>query len=428
MRAIIISDLHLGDPACGLVAAPSPGSPYVLGPAFLSLRAQIGTGCDYLIIVGDLFDFSIAGWAGAYEAARVFFCAIAAHQLTRQVIYLPGNHDFSFLHVLLHEINVINQIKAGQPPKKRWSIPAVLDDHESCTARGVLQLPMVSGEPGSYGGLFLDALAGTHADGKPNLTFNVAYPNLYLTTANAEHILITHGQYLQDYWAFMAEFAKEITGDDLKLAGGTVPSIEDLVAINFPLNELASSGIGQAGPLTVVAQQVESEVKAGNFQRVERYVRKLERWIDDKATFSAWRFIKEPASDAALKIAANKVLEGLKQIDAARYDKEFATKEAVQRRFLRYYRASLMEAHELRSEHGVDVGVPTRFLFGHTHEPIPWGDPKAPGVYVVDTAQRVTLHNMGGWLWRHGVEPGSTPIGAEVFVYETDTGMMSVTV
>lgn len=428
MRAIIISDLHLGDPACGLVAASSATSAYELGPAYLSLRTQIGTGCDYLIIVGDLFDFSIAGWAGAYEAARVFFSALARDGLTRQVIYLPGNHDFSFLHVLLHEINVIKQIKDGQPPKKRWSIPAVLDDRASSANRGVVNLPKVSGQPGSYGGLFLDALAGTHADGKPNVTFNVAYPNLYLTTADGEHILVTHGQYLQDYWAFMAEFAKEIAGDDLKLGGGTVPSIEDLVAVNFPLNELASSGIGQAGPLTVVAQQVEAEVKAGEFGRVEKYVRRLQSWIDAKATFSAWRFIKEPASDAALKFAADKMLAGLKQIDAARYDKEFATKETVQRRFLRYYRASLMEAQELRSEHAVDVGVPTHFLFGHTHEPIPWGDPSAPGVYVTDTAQRVTLHNMGGWLWRHGIAPGASRIGAEVFVYETGSGMMSVTV
>lgn len=76
MRMAIVSDTHFGDQMCTLVDHDKPfegdGSPRP-GVKYGAFVEKAGTDNDYLILLGDIFDFSIVGYARAYEMAKAFF-------------------------------------------------------------------------------------------------------------------------------------------------------------------------------------------------------------------------------------------------------------------------------------------------------------------------------------------------------------------
>ena len=110
MKLSIISDTHFGDPACGLVKKNAEGAGYKIGPKYNEFKKNVGTKNNYLILLGDIFDFSITSYAEAYAASQIFFSQIVADNITDEIIYVPGNHDFEFWHWVENEVNVINQI------------------------------------------------------------------------------------------------------------------------------------------------------------------------------------------------------------------------------------------------------------------------------------------------------------------------------
>ena len=77
MKTIVaLSDLHLGDPASAL-------GPDLAGAAALSWfrngLAELGIErVDYLVLIGDVLDFSVASFREAYSSARRFFTALRA--------------------------------------------------------------------------------------------------------------------------------------------------------------------------------------------------------------------------------------------------------------------------------------------------------------------------------------------------------------
>jgi 3',5'-cyclic AMP phosphodiesterase CpdA len=110
MRVAVVSDVHFGDDLCTLVATGPDGEPS-LGPAYAALRRIVGH-VDYLILLGDILDFSVASYQEAYRAARAFFVQAQEDLLAREYVYVPGNHDFDIWHTVEHQVNVINQLKA----------------------------------------------------------------------------------------------------------------------------------------------------------------------------------------------------------------------------------------------------------------------------------------------------------------------------
>src|SRR5262245_54211312 len=160
VRLAVISDVHFGDDLCTLVTAGADGQP-TTGPAYLPLRRALGR-VDYLVLLGDILDFSVASYEDAYRAARAFFMRVQEDELAQEIVYVPGNHDFDIWHTVEHQVNVINQLKQGQLPRAfRRSVPGVLDDRASASC-GRLVLPDVVPRPewhenrSAYGNLFLD--------------------------------------------------------------------------------------------------------------------------------------------------------------------------------------------------------------------------------------------------------------------------------
>ena len=71
MRFAIISDTHFGDDTCALVSKKD--NKIVKGLKYDEFKNAAGQGNDYLILAGDILDFSITNYETAYRYAQFFF-------------------------------------------------------------------------------------------------------------------------------------------------------------------------------------------------------------------------------------------------------------------------------------------------------------------------------------------------------------------
>jgi UDP-2,3-diacylglucosamine pyrophosphatase LpxH len=428
VRVAILSDSHFGDDLCTLVVE-SPGEPPRLGPAYPALARAVGR-ADYVVLLGDVLDFSVASFEKAYRHAKVFFTALQSDGLAGQLIYIPGNHDFDIWNIVEHQVNVINQLKQGELPRAfKRSVPGVIDDRRG-EATGGLVLPRVTPKPEwhdngtKYGNLFLDHITrvrssrrGVRSEGR-KLTFNFVYPNLYLVSDTGESVLLTHGHYFEAYWALASDWLVRIAGDALAVETPGQLNLQELVGMNLPLNQLACTGIGQAEPLTALVRRLQRDIEAGRLADVARFLDRLEaRILADRSGLSR---IRRAAERYVVRRIKQWVLAWLATHPQARYSRLFLSQPAVRERFRRYYRHSLNELSQLAGQHGIRVPVPSHVVFGHTHQPIPWGTDEL--VDDID-GHAVRFCNTGGWLLKPDVE--GEFVGAEVVVYESGRGFRS---
>lgn len=428
MKIAILSDTHFGDDLNTLVVE-SPGRPATLGPGYQALARAVGR-VDYLVLAGDVLDFSVASFEKAYRHAKTFFTALQADGLARQIVYIPGNHDFDIWNIVEHQVHVINQLKQGELPRAfSRSVPGVIDDRRRVGADGLV-LPRVAAKPQwhdngtKYGNLFLDnitrvkaARPGVRSDGR-KLTFNFVYPNLYLVGANGESVLVTHGHYFESYWAVASDWIVRLAGDDLPLEVPGEMNLQELVGINLPLNQLACTGVGQAEPLTAYVRQIQRDVDAGRLHRVAKLFDRLEAQL--LARNSSRSFIRRRVEAYVIRRLRRWLMSTLESHPHVRYSRLFLTDPAVRARFRRYYRHSLNELAQLSRDQGITVPPPSHVIFGHTHQPIPWG----AGELEDDIdGHKVHFCNTGGWLMK---DDGTAAFhGAEVVVYDTATGFGS---
>jgi UDP-2,3-diacylglucosamine pyrophosphatase LpxH len=426
MRVAVVSDTHFGDPLCTLVSPGKPGEEPSVGPAYEPLARALGS-VDYLVLLGDILDFSAASYADAYRQARCFFRRLSEDGLAPEIVYVPGNHDFDVWHTVEHQVNVINRLRQGQLPRAfKRTVPGVIDDRRR--SRKFLLPDVVPHrdreEPEAhYGNLFFDDITREASNGRMTgrkLNFNFAYPNLHLVTDEGESLLLTHGHYFEAFWSVAAEWTSLLAHDDLKLEGEGM-SLRDVVGINLPLHQLACTGIGQARPLSEVARTVQREIFQGKTDTLRKYVARLEDMVRTDGTlpwyqkaFRAW----------ALRRLSAKFLSVLASLEHTRYSREFLTRPSVRERFRQYYRYSLAEMERLRVDHGIEIPRPTHVVFGHTHQPIPWNAEEL--VDVVD-GHPVRFCNTGGWLLREN-ESALDFVGAEVLLYESGRGVRSVSI
>ena len=327
MKLAIISDTHLGDPLCSLVK--KDGDNYIEGNKYNEFRESAGTGNDYLILLGDILDFSVTSYANTYRAGKTFFSLVQRDKIADQIIYVPGNHDYDIWNIVENEVNIIHQIKKGKIPRKfRTAVPGILDDRTNTATPG-LTLPGVGKRLDgtyTYGGLFLD-----HITDEPS-HFIFCYPNLYLATDEGT-ILMTHGQYLDNYWSLLSKWAPIIFGSHLKL--GTKMDIQEMVGMNFPFNQLACSGVGQAGILSEMLSELQQQIKRGDITKTKQYLDNLDDYLDDHVfDYRKWyQFHNEAASDLASNKAKQLILDTISSETKVRYNKEYFQLPEVQERF-----------------------------------------------------------------------------------------------
>lgn len=430
MKIAIVSDIHLGDEQCALVDKKN----YKLTDYYQKFRDSVGHGNDFLVLTGDILDFSVSLYQGTYECARTFFKKVLEDGLAKQFIYLPGNHDSNVWHTVEHETNIINRMRPGQQVRQfRHSVPAILDDRQQADwdkffLYGVNPKP--KNASAKYGGLYLDQLI----DGES--VFNVAHPNLYLFSDEGKGTLITHGHYFQQYWTMTSWLALSVARDDLAIGA---LDVNELVGINFPLVQLACTGVGQSGPLSHVINNVQKDVKSGELKLVAKYLSNLKKVIDDYWDFErfdnqllSFLNIKEKLSDKLLDFMEDYVIHKAKEISeseggGARNNAKFSYQQDVQKRMGTFYLASLVELKSINDDEECilsDLPEPEAIVFGHTHIPRPWGNDQKPSILPFEvTGGRIIRHmNCGGWLKdKKGVFRG-----ANVFKYETGTPRLEI--
>lgn len=424
--------MHFGDELCTLVVEPVDGGPPRLGPGYEAFRRAVGR-VDYLILNGDILDFSVASYEKTYRHAKVFFSALQQDRLADQIIYLPGNHDFDIWHIVEHQVNVINQLKQGELPRAfKRSVPGVVDDRRADPSEK-FSLPDVTAKPEwhdnrtKYGNLFLDHITrkrsrSGRAEGR-KLTFNFAYPNLYFVTDEGESVLVTHGHYFEAYWSMASDWLLPYAEADLALARRGELNLQELVGMNLPLTQLACTGIGQAEPLTWLIRRIKGEVEAGRVSTLSRYLDWIEaRLLDERRHVSR---VRQAAEAYALGKLKRWLIAAIGGTEIPRYSRQFMNLPSVRDRFRRYLRYSLNEIRQLSSEHGLDLPEPSHVIFGHTHQPIPWG---AEELMDTDGARTVRFCNTGGWLLQEDAEGRTTFPGAEVVIYESGQGFRSVSI
>ena len=431
MRLAIISDTHLGDPLCTLVE--KKGEVFSAGPKYNEFKEAAGVNNDYLILLGDILDFSVTSYENAYNTGKAFFKLIKKDKIAEQIIYVPGNHDYDIWNIVENEVNIIYQIKNGRLPRKfKMAVPGIIDDRRNTETPGFTLPGIGKGKNGtySYGGLFLDSITKDWDNESSTLKgegshFVFAYPNVYLVN-DTDSILMTHGQYLESYWSLLSKWAPIIFKSDLKI--GTAMDIAEMVGINFPFNQLACSGVGQAGLLSDLISELQRQIKRGDIKKSKEYLDNLDNYLDDNVFVNKkwYQFINEAITDLVSNKVKDLVLDLISSQKEVRYNEDFFKIPEVKKRFTDYYNESCLELDSLKQFYNIQIPFPGKIIFGHTHYPMAWDNIKGNKIKSAAGAN-LRLYNTGGWLWK---EEGNKKVfcGAEVFKYETGVGFSSVSI
>ena len=425
MKLAAISDTHFGDPDCRLAhySEHSSKSNPVIGPLYEQFRTAAGQHNDFLIVLGDILDFSVCSYRESFDAARTFFRQIQIDQIAESVIYVPGNHDADIWHLYEYEVNVIRRIAAGKAAHDfRYSVPGLIDgrQHSSGPRFTLHGIKPDNRFRHGYGGTFIDSVTVQQLDdgsflGTP-LNFALAYPNLYLLTDTGS-VLLTHGHYLEEYWSMLGEWTIEIAHKQLGITGS--PTIRQLVELNFPFNQLACSGSGQAGLLTEkIILPLQRDARLRDTRQLEIYLdglfRKIDQLIPGKYVFD------EIVTDAMMKNLKKRILDLARSIEPTRYNAKFVRESHVQERFKRYFESCQAEIAGLFPP---DIESPKHFVFGHTHRPISWSTDPAPA-FLAKNGRSIHYCNLGGWLQRTDTAAETVFGGAEVLTFDSDSQIL----
>jgi predicted phosphodiesterase len=425
MKIAIVSDIHLGDAASQICARDPQTGQAVIGPKYAEFANAAGKGNNYLILLGDILDFSIQNYRDTYEVAKTFFRQVKKDDIAEKLLYVPGNHDIDVWHSVEYQVNIINRIRKNKEIEYfRHSVPGVIIDQPDNLNRDLILAgvsPRIIEGKRVYGGLFLDYLVQSTTE-KSELTFYFAYPNLWLVTDEGESVLITHGHYFETYYALAGELAVKLAPSDF--IPNEYLTLKEMVGVNFPLTQFACSGIGQAGPLTNIIARVQREVKDGRLSSIKGHLSQLPKALAQIFEILCW---KKLVLRIGIGLAKWPLLNELRQYKGARFEEEFMNDEKNRERFRRFYRSSLRELDELRKNSTVEVDIPPPkiVIYGHTHNPFSWGSIE-PKPMTVDGIT-VKLYNTGGWLTKKE-DNIQKFVGAEVFIYETGRGLSSVSI
>ncbi len=182
--------------------------------------------------------------------------------------------------------------------------------------------------------------------------------------------------------------------------------------MNFPFNQLACSGVGQAGILSEILSEVQQQIKEGKIEKTTQYLNNLDDYLDDHVfDFRKWyQFLNEAASDFGSNKLKKLILDKISSITKVRYNKEYFQLPEVQERILAYYEACLAEVEDLGKLYNLNIPEPDKIIFGHTHEPIPL---EAPIKISPSPGKTINLYNTGGWLRNPNVNGQTFTLGAE---------------
>ncbi len=362
-RAFVISDLHLGEDNSVLTYQKDqdehPLVKELVKKVKLVSELPSGERVPELVLLGDVFDLSLAPFNEVVSSVRKFVRQICEVDLFDAITYVPGNHDHHmWVQVMEHE-NIIKNIAERKP------IPA----SPPRTTK--------SGEPRQH--TFLDGLLPEDS----NVKLQVAYPNRVLGVAGTR-IIMHHGHFCERLWTLLSVIFQKIL---------PTTTIDELEAFNSPFTELGWYGLGQAGRASTLMERVYENAKAGNFdglyEVIDTLMDGIDRWdgrIDD-----GWR---TDARDWLSKRAIRKVVKSVLEKHARRKGAGAAgASEARGKTSITDKELKEGITHYLRKYAGIQDG--DKFIFGHTHRH------ESAHPFPINGGE-ITIANTGGWV----EEPG----------------------
>jgi UDP-2,3-diacylglucosamine pyrophosphatase LpxH len=410
MKFAVLSDTHLGDPECTLAFMDQSGK-IRSGFNLTDFLDALGKNNDFIIILGDMLDFAINDYGDVYAVARYFFSKLKEQHVLKpdgNVIYSPGNHDYDVWHTIEYEANIINRMKIGKLPKKfRMSVPLVIDDRTEKNYNFYLRGVHRNNERiQPYGGMFLDSLVSPDDP----INFIIPFPNIYFVT-DENSILMTHGQYFETYWAALGELYQLLTRQTDTL------TMKDFIAVNFPLGQLGSSGVGQAGPLTNIVLELEKDVTSGQCVLIQKYIHRL---CDEILKRYNIPFVPKFIDRLIIEGFTYKIISELKASRSSDFLSELEKNKDTQHRVSRFLDSTMKEINEVEMEMGTTFRPVNTILFGHTHQPV---DSTSHSTFNYN-GNLLNLWNTGGWL--HVPHDENQDYGGEIFLYETGKGFSSI--
>ena len=335
MKIGVISDTHLGNPGSGLMDGEDLTGTYE--ELRLAIRAFSGKKpLDFLVLNGDIMDFSASPIEESLIAARPFFRGIYRDKLARQLIYIPGNHDKRIWNAVEWETNVIGKLNRHENPRAaRRTQPGIID-----TRAGTIKLPGVSRVPGKrrFGGLFLE---GLFEEGSI-LPILVTYPNLYVKTPE-DLIMITHGHMMDLAWVLASE----------------------------------------------LFYRIKKEARQGRSKELKRAMNGLIPVLDRMIPLGLFEFL-DNALLQGLKMLA--VFIANNRIRDPRYNKGYFADPERKKRFSRFFAAACREAALL------GLAPPGKMIYGHTHEISPAAVPVPCEGLEELKGEDLLMYTTGGWL------------------------------
>jgi len=360
---VVLSDLHLGDGASALEWGSSREPD--LGWFRRGLEELGVEMVDYLVLAGDVLDFSVASYEKAYSAGRGFFTALRKLDVVKEIIYIPGNHDKDVWDSVQKEVSVLMRLRKGKDPTEfAYEQAGIID----CSYGGdrKLNMPGVDYARGrrkkkQYGALFLE---GLFPKGK-HLPLSVVYPNLYVVLPRGGWGLVTHGHLFELAWVFITEVFREL----LKWMSGDPPrgSLKWIEECNIPANSLICTGLGQGGPSSRLFRRIQEETTEGKVKELRKVLSAFFRWADERVEYG---FALEIAQDIFFDIAQRIILGQIKKHKSSRGSRTFLKdKKELIRKFLD---ATRLTVGSLKAKAiGKQIKeYPDWVIFGHTHVPI----------------------------------------------------------
>lgn len=369
-----ISDVHIGDESSRMAL----GKVFNPNGAYSKLKDQIfkftgNAPLDYLILDGDILDFSINPIDDSIRTARPFFMQLQRDNIAKQIVYIPGNHDKQIWDGIQWNTSIIgSMLKFANPGSFRRIQPGIID----LAANSEIELPGVTkGSDGNYGDVFMKGLFQSADNSVP---ISVVYPNLYIKRSS-DTILVTHGHMFEMAWVLFSELFQGIS---------PVPDtidLKNLEELNVPITSLICTGVGSGGAVSELFYMIEKESYKNETATLKKtldtVIPRLEKIIE-----LPWYL--ESLDNIGLNALRKYAFSAAMKAKDSRGNADFLKGEKDLKRFFTYFYATLAEMNQY------GLGKPDKFLYGHTHIPTPASDPFNLG----DALPGVSFYNTGGWL------------------------------
>jgi predicted phosphodiesterase len=372
MSIAIISDTHLGDASSWLVNKQNQFTP---DGVYKQLKEGIfnftgNKSLEYLVLNGDILDFSINSFANSIKIGRPFFQQISSDKLADKIIYIPGNHDKQVWDGVQWDTSVIGNLSNYENPVPFVRVQAGIIDISN-SPKFVLE-GIEPDEEGKYGDIFLK---GLFEKDKKNPEMILVYPNLYIKN-NSETILVTHGHMFETAWILLSE---TLRGTD------NIPNevgLKELEEWNIPLTSMICTGIGGGGKVSELFYKIQQDAYHSESGTMKKVLKTILPRLETTFGMSSLGKFMIPNWLINLWICS----KAKKAEDPKEYDLYFE-QGGKDEHFNVFYNATKMELERLK------LTDPQKIIFGHTHHPYP-----AAGPYISKKLPGYTFYNTGGWL------------------------------